>query len=204
MQIFMVLIDWPLLIAMVLSTCKTKSPLLRWLFILLPPLVLLYVLLMFPYHRYTIHFIWFPAILALFVSTFSVVIRLILGVRQTITKSPGTLSIWLGLIRPVLVVAIVGGLIMRDRIAVRAAENYAKELTIEIQQSYDPNSVCSEILSDWKVDENNPAYSKCSTDINRYGLRIPMKYENIKSAGKFNVSVSYFGFAWVDFKGGQQ
>jgi len=92
----------------------------------------------------------------------------------------------------------------RDRIAVTSAENHAKKLAAEIQRSYDPNSVCPEILNEWQVEENNPTYPRCSSRINRYGRAIPMKYENVKSAGEFKVSVSHFGYGWSDFKGGKQ
>jgi len=197
MQTFILFVVWPLLLVVILKTRHPKTLRQHWLSILLPPLVLFCVLLMFPFHRYTMHLIGFPAMLALYVSIGSVVIRLILAVSQAITKSSSATSAWLGLVRPILVVAIVGGMILRDRTAIRAAKNYANQLAIEIQQSYDPNAVCPEVLNGWKVEQNNPTFSMCSSKIKRYGRKIDLRYENIKSAGEFSLSVGSFGFGWI-------
>lgn len=204
MQMFIILVVWPLVLAVVLNTRQPKTPVRRWLSILLPPVVLFCVLLMFPFHRYTMHFIWFPAILALYISIGSVLIRLILAVSQAITKSSSTSSVLLGLIRPILVVVIVGGFKMRDSIAISSTVNYASALAIEIQKTYDPNVVCPEILRGWVVEQSNPTYSMCSYTYKRYGREMAMKYENIKLAGEFSLSVGYFGFAWIPINGGKE
>jgi len=142
--------------------------------------------------------------LALYISIGSIVIRLIWGVSQRITKASSIPTIVLGLIRPFLIVAIVGGFKMRDTSALNSIHNYAEALAVEIQQSYDPNVACPEVLSGWKIEQNNPTYSMCSFRIKRYGRDVAMRYENIKLAGEFRLYVDHFGFGWSDITSGKK
>jgi len=81
MSLLFLLVLWPVMLVMVAFSSRVKRPAVLWMFVLLPPLCLM-SLWWIPLARSTMHFIWVPAIVAMWISLVSVLIRLCDIVRR--------------------------------------------------------------------------------------------------------------------------
>lgn len=201
-MIIVFLITWIILPVMVFTTYRIKNKPVRWLFLLIPPISLL-SLIWIPFDRGTDYPFWFPAMLATYFSLGSIVVKLIAALVQR-TRTGKRLWPYLltRLIRPILVVCIMGGLITRDRLAIRSIDVYAVKLAKEIQETYDPNEVCPEATKGWEISENDPTFSRCFSKVKKYGRKSTIHYQNSKSSKEFKVIVWHNAYVWFTVSGG--
>jgi hypothetical protein len=116
---------WPVMLLMVAFSSRVRRSLLLWTFILFPPLCLV-SLWWIPLARSTMHFIWVPAILAMWLSAVSVLVRLCDIILQWREGSHEATRLRLiRLLRPALIVLIMGTLWAQERLASSTIRNYA-------------------------------------------------------------------------------
>ena len=201
-MILVFLITWIILPVMVFITYRIKNKPLRWLFILIPPMSLL-SLIWIPFDRGTDYPFWFPAILATYFSLGSIVVKLITALVQKTRTGKAVWPYLLNrLIRPAMVVCIMGGLIARERLSIRFIDVYAVKLAKEIQKTYDPNEVYPEATKEWEINENNPTLFHCFSKIKKYGRKSIINYQNSKSSQEFKIIVWHNAYVWFTVSGG--
>ncbi|MBN1505940.1 MAG: hypothetical protein JW955_03795 [Sedimentisphaerales bacterium] len=193
-------ITWIVLPLMVFATYRITNRGLRWVFILLPPLSLL-VLIWVPFDRNTMYSWWVPAILATYGSILSIALNLMAGLFQMmwtcrVIRPP----VGIRLIRPMLVVCIMGGLTARERLAVRAVDAYALDLALRTQAACDTNRVCPKMMPGWEMIEENPTFRRCATYVKKYGRRSLLRYD--QSWDGFEVQVRHNAWGWLTIAGG--
>lgn len=200
-QIFLFVL-WPVMLVMVAVSSRVKRPAVLWTFILFPPLCLV-SLWWIPPARDTMHFVWVPAIVAMGLSLVSVLVRLCdMALLWRSRPRDANRRRLIRLLRPALIVLIVGTLGARERLASGAIRTRAEILAQQIQQTCEEQGACPETIEGWDVLEENPTFRASERTVRRLGREATLRYENIIAANQFLIKVNYNGMTRYDFHGG--
>lgn len=195
---------WSIVLSMVVLTSRVKRPVVLWGLVLLPPLCLI-GLWWIPRSRSTEYVIWGPAIMALWISLISIPIRLCDIAYKWRRSTPDANRLQLvRLLRPVLVVLIMGGLVARERMVGNAFEAYTMELAQHIQRTCERQGTCPRTVEGWAVVEENPTFCASEHVITRIGRKALIRYENLIPANQFRLLVNYGDTAWLRASGGAE
>lgn len=193
---------WPVILVMVIVTHWVKRPCVLWTFVLLPPLFLL-SLWWIPFGRDTQHFVWGPALLAMVVSLVSVALRLCIIVENWRRSTPEVNRLRLiKLVRPALVVLIMGALWARERTAIGVIKADSIALARQIQQVCARDGRCPEMSEGWEVAEENPTLRHSTRVVTRIGRQARVNYYHLLRQDEFELVVNYHNVFWFHFKGG--
>lgn len=192
---------WAIVLVTVALTSHVNHRRTLWLLVVLPPLGLI-ALWWVPFARHTEFYIWAPAILALYISLVSILIRLCdIAHKWRRSESDANRIRLIRLLRPTLVVLIMGSLLARERMACRAFGAYATELAYRVQETCNSNGACPPTLEDWTLVEENPTYAASEQTITRMGRRALVRYENLMPANQSRLTVAYGRFRFTALGG---
>jgi hypothetical protein len=193
---------WPIILLMLFLTHCVKRRFVLWIFILTPPISLL-SLWWIPWAKNTIHFIWVPAIIAMWISLVSSFIRICIIAHNWKKRSSETGQLRLvKLVRPVLVVLIMGGLFVRERIAHELFKTYAIELGQHIQEICDLEGKPPKIIEGWDVIQENSTFCASASSVTKIGRKASVRYEDIIRAKEFRILVNYGNLSYYSIRGG--
>ena len=187
---------------MVFLTHRVKRRSVLWMFILTPPLSLL-SLWWIPLARNTMHFIWGPAYIAMWISVLSSLVRIcIIALNWNKRASEiGRLRL-VKLMRPIMVVIIMGGMIAREKLAIKLFSTYSTEFGQRIQEICDLEGKCPKRIEGWDVIQENPTLCVSGSFVNKIGRKASVRYKNIIRANEFEIIVNYGNLSYYYFRGG--
>ncbi len=149
------------------------------------------------------HFIWVPAIIAMWISVVSSLVRICIIAQDWNKRASDKGRIRLiKLVRPIMVVLIMGGMIARERIANELFMKYSMELGHRIQEICDLEGKCPKKIEGWDVIEENPTFCASGSSITKIGRKASVRYENTIRANEFEIIVNYGNMAYYNFRGG--
>lgn len=193
---------WPIILLMVFLTHRVKRRYVLWIFILIPPLSLL-SLWWIPWARNTMHFIWVPTIIAMWISLVSSLVRIcIIAYNWNKRVSEISRPRLVKLVRPVMVVLIMGGLFVRERIAHELFKTYTIEFGQHIQEICDLEGKPPKRIEGWTIIEENPTICISESFITKIGRKASVRYENIIQANKFQILLNYGNLSYYNIRGG--
>lgn len=195
---------WAIAVAIVVLTSGVKRPRVLWMLVVLPPLCLI-GLWWIPLSRSTEYSVWFPATIALLASLISIPIRLCdIAHKWRRSASDVNRVRVIRLMRPILVVLIMGGLLARERLACNAFGVYATEMAQRIQQTCKRQGTCPRTVEGWAVVEEDPTFCASEHAIARLGRKALVRYENMVPANQFRLTVNYGSRIWFNVYGGAE
>jgi len=200
-EIFLFLL-WPIILLMVFLTHRVKRRSVLWMFILTPPLSLL-SLWWIPNARNTMHFIWVPAIIYMWISVLSSLVRICIIAQDWNKRASeiGRLRL-IKLVRPIMVVLIMGGMIGRERLANEMFSTYSIEFGQRIQEICDLEGKCPKRIEGWDVIQENPTLCVSGSFVTKIGRKASVRYKNIIRANEFEIIVNYGNLSYYNFRGG--
>jgi len=108
----------------------------------------------------------------------------------------------MGLLRPALIVVVMGIVGGRERLASRVIRDCAATAAQQIQEACEVRGACPDVLAGWEVVEENPTFRASERTVRRLGREATLRYENIITANQFIVRTNYYRLARYDFHGG--
>jgi len=192
----------PLMLLTVVFSSRVRRPVLVWTFILFPPLCLA-SLWWIPLGRGTMHFIWVPALWAAGFSLISLLARTcdLVPLWRRRPRDANRQRL-IGLLRPALIVLVMGVVGVRERLASTAIRDCAAATARRIQEACEVRGACPVALAGWEVVEENPTFHASERTVRRLGREATLRYENFVRTDQFIVRTNYYHFAWYDFHGG--
>lgn len=163
-------------------TYRIKNDLLRWFFILSPPLSLI-TLIWIPSDIFTVIF-WGPAMITAIYSGFSFFIKAFLKAMNSY-KQP----LRIVLIRPILTILIFTVASYIVELSIKSADTYAVETAKRIKQSCKNNLKCPDIIQGWN--KSDAEWLNCTTLYGKYGTQYPIRYRISEDGTEFTISVRH-------------
>jgi hypothetical protein len=149
------------------------------------------------------HFIWVPAIIAMWISLISSLVRICIIAQHWNNRASETGRLRsIKLVRPVLLVLIMGGLFVRERIAHELFKTYAIELGQHIQELCDLEGRPPKIIEGWDVIKENPTFCASASSVTKIGRKASVRYEDIIQAKEFRILVNYGNLSYYSIRGG--
>jgi hypothetical protein len=199
--IFLFLI-WPIILLMVFLTHRVKHRFVLWILILTPPLSML-SLWWIPLARNTMHFIWVPAIMAMCISILSSFLWICIIVQDWKNRATEKGRIRLiKLVRPVMMVLIIGSMAARERLANELFSKYTWEFGQSIQEICDLEGKCPKSIEGWDIVDENPTFCASESFVTKLGRKASVRYEYGVIADRFEIFVNYGDLFIYHFQGG--
>lgn len=202
MNVIFLFLIWPTILLMVFLTHRVKRRSILWIFILTPPLSLL-SLWWIPLARNSMHLIWVPAIIAMYISIFSSLLRICIIVQEWKNRATEKGRIRLiKLVRPVMMVLIIGSIAARERIANDLFGKYTGELGLRIQEICDLEGKCPKTIEGWDIIEENPNLCVSGSFVTKLGRKASVRYESKIRDNKFEIIVIHTDLSFYNIRGG--
>jgi hypothetical protein len=186
-MIFSLLIFSIVLIPIVLLTYKIKNPILRWCFIIIPPLFVVF-LYWIPFDILTTAF-WLPASIAFLWSVISLLINIVRIIVRGLRKRLQIKFVKTRFLRPSLTIVIFLTVTFLVHKSLLSANKYGIEVAKKIQAIVEASGVCPEKIQGWEVDKWDP--NKCTTRYGKYGAKYPIRYMLSQDRKEFTIVVYY-------------
>jgi hypothetical protein len=106
------------------------------------------------------------------------------------------------LVRPIMVVLIMGGMIARERRANELFRRYSIELGQHIQEICDLEGKCPKTIEGWDIIQDNPGFCQSGSFVTKVGRKASVRYESMTGANEFEIIVNYGNLARYHFQGG--
>jgi hypothetical protein len=149
------------------------------------------------------HFIWVPAIIAMWISVVSFLVRICIIAQDWNKRASDKGRIRLiKLVRPIMVVLIMGGMIGRERLAIKMFRTYSIEFGQRIQEICDLEGKCPKTIEGWDIIEENPNLCISGSFVTKLGRKASVRYENKIRANKFEIIVIHTDLSYYNFRGG--
>ncbi|MBN2018901.1 MAG: hypothetical protein JW749_01610 [Sedimentisphaerales bacterium] len=173
-------IFWAAILIPVVLTYKFKNPYLRWVFIIVPPLGLLF-LINIPIDIGSFMF-WMPADIIFICSICSIVLKILWALIRKMRNKPALLPpLSIRLIRPAMIILILPTVHRIVTLSRESADTFAIETASEIKKICDSNGRCPDFITGWEADKSGRIC--CRTIYGKYGTKYPVRY-NISRDGK--------------------
>lgn len=187
---------------MVFLTHRVKRRSVLWIFILTPPLSML-SLWWIPLARNTMHFIWVPAIMAMCISILISFLRICIIIKDWKNRATekGLIRL-IKLVRPIMMVLIIGSMAARERLANELFSKYTGEFGQSIQEICDLEGKCPKSIEGWDIIEENPTFCASESFITKLGRKASVRYEHGIIANRFEIFVNYGNLFIYHFQGG--
>jgi hypothetical protein len=184
-MIFSFLIFAVVLVPIVLLTYRVKNPILRWCFIIIPPLFVI-LLYWIPWDILTMVF-WVPAGVAFLWSIISIVINTLRTIIRRLCRKPQVSHFKIRFLRPAFTIAIFLAVAFSVHQSLLSANKYGIEAAKKIQGIVDANGICPEKVQGWEVYKWDPNH--CITRYGKYGAKYPIRYMPSQNRREFTVMV---------------
>ncbi len=184
-MIFLFLIFSVVSLPIVLLTYKIKNPILRWCFIIIPPLFVVF-LYWIPWDILTMSF-WVPASIAFLWSVVSVLINIVRIIVRGLRKRPQIKFAKTRFLRPALTIIIFLTVAFLVHQSLLSANKYGIEAAKKIQAIVDVNGICPEKIQEWEVYKWDP--NQCVTKYGKYGTKYPIRYMASQDRKEFTIMV---------------
>ena len=149
------------------------------------------------------HFIWVPAIIAMYISVFCSFVRIciiVLNWRKRVSET-GRLRL-IKLVRPVMMFLIIGSMAARERLANELFSKYTVEFGQSIQEICDLEGKCPKSIEGWDIVDENPTFCASESFVTKLGRKASVRYEHGVIAKRFEIFVNYGNLSIYNFRGG--
>ncbi|MDD4183692.1 MAG: hypothetical protein PHT53_07760, partial [Candidatus Omnitrophica bacterium] len=136
-----------LIIMIIVKTYTFKNKFFRWLAIVIPPILLIY-LIWIPFDIVA-HLLWLPGQIAFLISIVSIIINLINFIRLNNNKV-GQDKIRIRFVRPMLTILVFLFALLCVNASRNSADNYAIDVSKRIQDVCNADKICPEAIAGWE------------------------------------------------------
>ncbi|MHC4742243.1 MAG: hypothetical protein ACYS8Z_10040 [Planctomycetota bacterium] len=174
------------LLVLIVNPYKMKNRYWRWMWILLPPSLLVF-LIWIPQDWFTSG-IWLTAIISTFISVCSILVNVVVAIDRKVERGePISRRLAVRLVRPVLVVCLFFFADNMVDLSMKSADIYAVELARQMQRICNANGICPESVKEWP-------YEYSESDIGqfyygKYGTTYPIRYDVSEDGKEFEIMV---------------
>lgn len=182
------LIILALIIFIIIKTYTFKNKFFRWLAIIIPPLLLIY-LIWIPFDIVA-HLLWLPGQIAFLVSMISIITSFIKFFRLGKNKDERD-KIKIRFIRPILTILIFLFATLCLNASRNSADDYAVNMSKRIQNTCNAEKLCPETIVGWgSIPKWEMGYSS-EMFYGKYGTKYRITYSVSEDRQSFNMAVSH-------------
>jgi len=106
------------------------------------------------------------------------------------------------LVRPVMMVLIIGSMAARERLANELFSRYTVEFGQSIQEICDLEGKCPKSIDGWDIVDENPTFCASESFVTKLGREASVRYEYGVIADRFEIFVNYGNLSIYNFRGG--
>ena len=187
-----------LISVLMFKTYTFKSKFLRWLSIILPPLLLIY-LIRIPFDIVA-HLLWLPGQIAFLISIVSIIATFVKFIRLGKDKEEQN-KIKIRFVRPILTILIFLFALLCLKASQKSADDYATITGKRIQGICNAEKSCPKKIDDW---DNPPddGYLPSIIYYGKYGTKYMIYYSISKDGKEFDITVKHNIDEGLDISGG--